>query len=202
MSGYKWWWKIAVNCNCVVAWPRSFHCGTDSHLRITQLTILSWSMDQIILEDLSPCDHRNAALSGHSCALGQPLLTSFLLPFLLSLLIWRHYWWKTGLKHLQNSTSDFVVKIVLSYEYFLNDRDLLFHLENNRLGSCCTEHLTGVRGLSVLLPFPLLQLFGALIFFSSASCFSCWSGKYFIVCFTKHHALEFLIIILGLMVLA
>lgn len=165
-------WELWLYCGR----PRSCHHDTDPHLRIAQLAILP--VDLLILENLG--------LWPQECSLLGPLLCPGLashqflhVPSLLSLLIWKCHWWESGLTGLQNSTSVFGVKIALNWKHFLSGRDLFFLKENNSLGSCCTEHLTGVRGISVLFPFPLLQLFKAWIFFSSASCLPCWSSKYF-----------------------
>nr|XP_038038403.1 uncharacterized protein LOC119717522 [Anas platyrhynchos] len=63
---------------------------------------------------------------------------------------------------LKNSTSAFLGKIALNYKQLLHDRDILPQ-RNKRLRSCWTDHLAGVRGIGVLLLFPLQELFGAFI---------------------------------------
>lgn len=139
MSGCNWWWKIGTIAenNSAVAWPRPFRCGTDSHLRLVQLAVLSWFSDLIVLDDLNPFDHRNLAAPVQGDLHSLP-------PSCYLLVIRRYHWRETGLMGLQNSTSAFLGKIALNYKQLLHDRDILPQ-RNKRLRSCGTDHLAGVR---------------------------------------------------------
>lgn len=138
-----------------MAWPRPFRCGTDSHLRLVQLAVSSWFSDLIVLDDLNPFDCRNLAAPVQGDL--HPLPPSCYL-----LVIRRYHWRETGLMGLKNSTSAFLGKIALNYKQLLHDRDILPQ-RNKRLRSCWTDHLAGVRGIGVLLLFPLQELLGAFI---------------------------------------
>lgn len=170
MSGCSWWWKIGkiAENNSAVAWPRPFRCGTDSHLRLVQLAVSFWFSDLIVLDDLNPFDRRNLAAPVQGDLHSLP-------PSCYLLVIRRYHWRDTGLMGLQNSTSAFLGKIALNYKQLLHDRDILPQ-RNKRLRSCGTDHLAGVRGIGVLLLFPLQELWCLHLF--CASCLPCWSSNY------------------------